>query len=378
MSLLWRRRRDLHQDQINAIEGLPSSGKYLLLGPPGSGKTSILLHRGQFLRLPPHQLANVILVTFSRTLREFISLSGDDRFPSELIHTQRSLVDMLFQSYGEHPPTVDGDLLEQNRARAEAANELLALRGRKIMYDAVLIDEIQDLCEAELKLLTSISDRVMLVGDIRQQVYRSSDVMAAAAGLCDRTIELRHHFRISQDICLVADRIIRNSDFSLAEYAHYVGPTPTRPSVIGPLSPEAQVSAVAEALDLQLDTYNDPSDLLGVVVGRTEECDDILERFRAIPKLRNRCGVFHSGVVNRQFGQDCRICITTVQSCKGLEFRALHWPFADATPYLTRQKAYTVVTRAKSSLTLYRHGALPAILSGAIPPTPQRLFEDDD
>lgn len=378
MSLLWRRRRDLHPDQIHAIEGLLATGKYTLLGPPGSGKTSILLHRGQYLRLPPHQLANVVLVTFSRTLREFISLSGDDRFPPELIVTQKTLVDALFKAYGEQPPVVDGDLSEQNRVRAEAANELIASRGRLVSYDAILIDEIQDLCEAELRLLTSLSDRVMLVGDIRQQVYRSSDVMPQASALCDSTIELRHHFRISQEICLVADRILQNNDFSLAEYAHYVGPTPTRPSVVAPLSPEAQVATLAEALDLQLDTYNEPSDLLGVVVGRTEECDDILERLSAIPKLKGHCGVFHSGVPNRHFDESCRICITTVQSCKGLEFRALHWLFADATPYLTRQKAYTVVTRAKSSLTLYRQGALPPILSGAIPPAPQRLFEDDD
>ncbi len=72
------------------------------------------------------------------------------------------------------------------------------------------------------------------------------------------------------------------------------------------------------------------------------------------------------------------MCITTVQSCKGLEFRALHWLFADDTPYLTRQKAYTVVTRAKTSLNVYRHGQLSALLAGAFPPPPQRLFDDDD
>src|ERR1043165_7072432 len=79
MSLLWRRRRELHPDQIRAIEGLSVDGRYLLLGPPGSGKTSILLHRGQYLRLPPHNMSNVRLVTFTRTLREFIAVSGDDR-----------------------------------------------------------------------------------------------------------------------------------------------------------------------------------------------------------------------------------------------------------------------------------------------------------
>ncbi|WP_434724808.1 AAA family ATPase [Mesorhizobium sp. RIZ17] len=378
MSLLWRRRRDLHPDQIRAIEGLSPQGKYLLLGPPGSGKTSILLHRGQYLRLPPHRLANVRLVTFSRTLREFISMSGDDRFPSELIVTVKSFVDNIFRAYGVSPPVVEGDLSDQNRTRAVTANELIREKGRLVRYDALLIDEIQDLCEEEIRLMLSLSDRVMLVGDARQRVYLDSDCLDVAASLCQQTVELKHHFRICRDICLIADRILQNDDFSLAEYEHYLGPAPAAPSIIGPISYERQIEALVDGLDLQLDTYNEPSDLIGVIVGRTDDCDAIYEQLSSLPRLAGRCAVFHSGVANRHFDGDCKICITTVQSCKGLEFRALHWLFADETAYLTRQKAYTVVTRAKTSLTLYRSGALPAILSGAFPPSPQRLFEDDD
>ncbi len=183
---------------------------------------------------------------------------------------------------------------------AEEALTLLRERGRRMSYDALLVDEIQDLCDAELQLLSALSERIMFVGDIRQQVYLSSDLMSAAENLCDRTVELKHHFRISHEICLVADRILQNDDFSLAEYEHYSGPAPTRPAIVGPLSPSDQVGALIEALDLQLDTYNDPSDLIGVVVGRMDECDDVLERLNSVPKLNGRCAVFHSGVSKSQ------------------------------------------------------------------------------
>jgi hypothetical protein len=148
--------------------------------------------------------------------------------------------------------------------------------------------------------------------------------------------------------------------------------------VVGPLSSADQLNSLVSALDLQLDAYNDPSDLLGVVVGKIDECELVLERLNAETRLNGRCAVFHSGVQNRHCDEDCKVCITKVQSCKGLEFRALHWLFAETMPYLTRQKAYMVVTRAKTSLSVYREGALPAILSGAFPPAPQRLFDDDD
>lgn len=378
MSLLWRRRRDLHQDQIHAIEGLQPNGRYILVGPPGSGKTSILLHRGQYLRLPPHQLANTKLITFTRTLREFISLSGDNRFPPELIITMKSFVDHFFASYGSTPPSPAGNLLDVNRERARVAIELLMTRGRLMSFDALLVDEIQDLTFEELDFLNRLTDRLMLVGDDRQRVYDGGTSLDLATEICDQRIDLRHHFRISDDICLLADRILIQGDYSLSEYCHYNGPTPTPPRSIGPLSRQAQINALISALDIQLDTYNEPGDLIGIVVRRRSDCDTIFQALEQVKKIAGKSAVFHSGIVDRHFNEQCRICITTIQSCKGLEFRALHWLFADDDAYLTRQKAYTVVTRAKTSLAVYYDDALPEILAAAFPPPAQGLFDDDE
>src|ERR1700754_3094789 len=110
MTLLWRRRKDLHPDQINAIESLDPNGKYLLVAPPGCGKTSILLHRGHYLRLAPHNLANTRLITFSRTLREFISTSGDDRFPPGLIITVHDFVKEAMKTYDVNAPDNEKEL----------------------------------------------------------------------------------------------------------------------------------------------------------------------------------------------------------------------------------------------------------------------------
>jgi DNA helicase IV len=381
MSLLWRRRRELHPDQIRAIEGLSVDGRYLLLGPPGSGKTSILLHRGQYLRLPPHNMSNVRLVTFTRTLREFIAVSGDDRFPPGLIQTNKDFVDQIFRAYSTSPPNLPEDmsLAEKNRQRAISANQLLASGPPRISFDALLVDEIQDLSGEEVTLFGSLSPKLMMVGDSRQKLFDEvhGGIEAARTLGCEE-IELKHHFRISRDICRVADSILLPGNYRLEQFNHYQGPTPSPPSTRSHLSKEQQLSALVEALDVQLDTYNEPTDLIGLVTWRKQDCDLIAEHLGET-RFAGLTRVFHSDIEGRRFETGIRICVITVQSCKGLEFRALHWLFADEVPhFITRERAYTVVTRAKSSLTVYHHGPLQAFLAVALPAPPSGLFEDDD
>jgi superfamily I DNA and RNA helicase len=379
VSLLWRRRRDLHPDQIKAIEGLLVTGRYLLLGPPGSGKTSILLHRGQYLRLAPHNLANVRLLTFSRTLREFIAVSGDDRFPPTLIQTVRDFVDQLFRTYGVARPTFDEkvDLPEQNRIRALEALRLVE-QDLRVQYDALLVDEVQDLCPEEVELVSKLSERLMISGDSRQRLFEPvGGIDAAREHGCTDTV-LRHHFRISPQICRVADCILVQGNYRLAEYCHYQGPAPTEPVALGNLSREEQIAKLFQALDVQFDTYNTPGDLIGVVAWRKDDCDFISAKLRLSERFSRATRVFHSAVPGRRFDSDCRICVVTAQGCKGIEFRALHWLFADEPSYMTRERAYTVVTRAKTSLTVYHEGPLHGSLAGAFPPPGRGLFEEDD
>jgi DNA helicase IV len=143
------------------------------------------------------------------------------------------------------------------------------------------------------------------------------------------------------------------------------------------LTGEIQLNKLLEALDLQLDTYNDPTDLIGVVSGRIDDCEVIKARLDAT-RFGEISKLFHSDIRNRSFPKGIRICVVPVQACKGLEFRALHWLMPNRDSYIDlKERAYTVVTRAKSSLTVYHNENLPGYLAGAFPADGHSIFEDD-
>jgi superfamily I DNA and RNA helicase len=66
----WVRPDQLDEDQKRIIT-LPIDKDYLITGPPGSGKTNLLLLRANFL--VKSGLPDIVILVFTRTLKEFIS-----------------------------------------------------------------------------------------------------------------------------------------------------------------------------------------------------------------------------------------------------------------------------------------------------------------
>ena len=90
MSLWWAKRDQLDPHQVRLIEETDLNSDNLVVGPPGSGKTNILLRRAQFLRLQSRP--NVVVLIFTRALTEFLRTGcnapdGRELFPPDLITT---------------------------------------------------------------------------------------------------------------------------------------------------------------------------------------------------------------------------------------------------------------------------------------------------
>src|SRR5207247_1446657 len=128
------------------IISLPLHTNYLVLGPPGSGKTNLLLLRANYFARAGHP--NILLLVFTRLLREFIVTGGVQyAFDTSKVKTHTKWQLSLLFEYGVKLKIDPDDEADFEKHRAELNSEISALIKRKKLhglYDAVLLDEAQD------------------------------------------------------------------------------------------------------------------------------------------------------------------------------------------------------------------------------------------
>ena len=353
-------------DEQKRIIALPLDGSHLIFGPPGSGKTNLVLLRANYLTLAGHP--NILIVVFTRTLQEFIT-TGAQQYNfsmSKLTTSTRWAFDFLTE-YGVRvsPP----DTFEAQRTYlAQAVTALLEKRKLEDGYDAVLLDEAQDYLPEEIAVFRRLGKRLFAVADSHQKIYGGLSPLDTLRSVIPNHHTLKYHYRNGVAICRVADSIAADS-------STYVPMTPTsnydekakpsRVDVFRCRDRQHQASAIIEQLDLQLKAY--PDELLGVVCPTNDALDDLWAHIAASP-LASRAVLQRFGDY-APFGPSHQIAVSTIHSAKGLEFRCLHLADAELIrtfPQQRRNIAYTAVTRAKTSLSLYHCGEMPGFLQSAL------------
>src|ERR1035438_8092838 len=180
-SLWWVKKDQLDRDQIALIENLPLRESFLILGSPGSGKTNVLVRRAQFVR--GQNMPNVLLLTFTRPLTEFVKTGcydaqGKEIFPQSCVTTLESWQRWLYAQYGESLPVVaPGDLTEWKRQLSLGAQAFFGQRHLP-PYDALFVDEAQDLLPEEVDLIAQWSPVLFFVGDDRRSEEHTSELQS--------------------------------------------------------------------------------------------------------------------------------------------------------------------------------------------------------
>ena len=182
----WVDQNELDDDQRKIIS-LPIDDQVLVTGPPGSGKTNLLLLRANYLHLAGKR--NIAVVVFTRSLREFIARGAAQYdFPTSKIMTCRQWQVDLLRQYGGSVPNATGNFEADRTAFVTATTDLAnTLKLSNVFPDAILLDEGQDYTPDEIRLFERLTERLCCVADERQKIYEGEDSLATIKQLCGRS-----------------------------------------------------------------------------------------------------------------------------------------------------------------------------------------------
>lgn len=345
---------------------LPPEGSYLVTGPPGSGKTNLALLRARYLNLKERD--DVVVLTMGRVISEFIIDGAMDHDVDEhkIMTFHRWGRERLLEA-GEDVDFLHGSAPYETKT-AVLTERLLELgRNNRIpRHDALIIDEAQDYPSGAPELFSLAARELFVTGDERQRVYSAnSSTLSEFASVVQERIDLRYHYRNGRAICAVAGRIADQDYLSTSRYDEDETPSSVSPIVAAPLAD--QVDQAVEAIETQLEAY--PGELIGVMVPLNRDLDEVVERLEE-STIGEFCQYQSSRQGYARLDPERRIIVTTVHGSKGLEFRCAHLIAADGLNQYgaarRRNLGFTAVTRAKTSLSVYRDEAAPGWLESAV------------
>ncbi len=338
---------ELTPEQIEAIEVHPISN-YAVVGPPGSGKTNVLLLRAKYLMRATN--GSVLCLVFTASLKDFIR-KGMSEYGVEQDFVQ------TFHGWGKRQLDMNNIKLDfkDSKSFGEIAPQLRALlkEGKIPKLDYLLVDEAQDFSEDIIKLFFELAENVTLFFDKDQSIHQSDDKLKnvfpvgirSSISKFSATLTLTKNFRVPFKIAELATSILPNSELD-KKTDKTDGNEPVYQSFT---SLEEELNFIKERID---DLPNENPDYNFVVLQKTTK-----ERLPQIKKDFTKVGI--NVEIVGVYGHACDFNnnspkLITYSSVKGLEFDIVF--AAGATPtafpgYSTdKNLAFVAVTRAKKRI----------------------------
>lgn len=340
--------------------------EFLLLGPPGSGKTNLLMLRANYVKSVAPRMC---LLTFTRPLAEFLrtspSLGRPNQMAADEIRTFMSWAVHLIGVLGSPMPRELNDesasFPVKRAAVARALSHAIDTKQPKPYYDALFVDEVQDFLRVELLCLRRMAVRLTAAGDARQRIWQHREGLPTAVDLLPDPIHLKFHYRVGARICRFADRILPPSagEPGLAETSRY--PELEKPSDVTTIECASEDDAFARCIDrIRTQRRYVLEEPIGVLFRTKAMCDRFWRKLCDVPELSQVAMMQGGGGGDYyQYGESDLIRIMTVHAAKGSEFRAVHMLEAEHYTAVQRELAFTGVTRAKTEVALYHVGRLP-------------------
>ncbi|QAY71613.1 UvrD-helicase domain-containing protein [Xylanimonas protaetiae] len=203
---------------------LPADRHAVAVGAPGSGKSLVLVHRAKHLienlGLDPQR---VRIVTYTNMLEHYIAAGLKEvGLPSDIAISYDDLMRQIHTAVTGKPfkSTAKGENdrffalrdAVHDLLKSELSAGLFEVDGR---FDAILVDETQDLAASDVGTLAMLANHVSAVLDGRQQLYKrgaSTAEILRTLGLRWETRTLLDTYRCSRAVITIAASIARDDD----------------------------------------------------------------------------------------------------------------------------------------------------------------------
>ncbi|MEM7151330.1 MAG: UvrD-helicase domain-containing protein [Myxococcota bacterium] len=365
MSTWWVAEDDLDEDQLRVIT-LEVDGRYLVSGPPGSGKTNLLLLRASYLEKKQH--SDYQILGFTRSLGWFLrSAPPKYEIPPDRVDTAMGWMMKKLKELGGTLNGLPTDFTDKRNELAERILNRLQDLKQSTLHKTILLDEAQDFTPKEMELFFHAANNLFIVGDKRQLIYGGEATLGTAEKLVqnENIYKLRYHYRNSPDICKMADRFAKEEDGHAPMHptCNYKSDFDGRVSQHS-MNKQEQFRTVLNRLETQLLAY--PKEPLGVISPTLAIHKEFWSYLHHNADLLAKAN--NLGDSDQIWSPNRRITVAPIYQAKGLEFRAVHLPCLDKYKGMPhpRAKAYTAITRAKSALDIYYENPLPGWIQDAL------------
>jgi len=352
-------------------------------GPAGSGKSLVIA--GRAAELARHG-KRVLVVTFNITLINYLTDLAVQYAQSGKVRKQITALNFHFwcrrvasitgnddEYHALWPKDKDAavrDVLEFELPKKAA--EWAATLDDDERWDAVLVDEAQDFMPSWWSALRAAlpkdgTGEALIAADRQQNVYGVepwTEAVMNGAGFRGRWAMLEHSFRLSPSLCRLASAYIERflpeseahrptpaeGEFEFKTVLRWRQVNPTHPAV------DACVQALLEILEVSAEDPVSVSDLV-CIVDREDIGSGIVRQLR--DKNIRAIDTFGESTEKREreeqsrrkkqafYKGDARVKVTTIQSYKGWESKALVVQISDASGPKDLALAYTAITRLK-------------------------------
>jgi len=347
-------------------------GHRIIYGVAGSGKTVILVGRARLVADDPQK--RVLILCYNRALAECFQ---------QLFAQIANVTCLNFHQWGSQRNSIFFDRHEDEEGFGERLLQRLQHgEGEANIYDAVFIDEAQDfsktwfLC-AKLALKEPDDGDLLIVGDGSQSLYRRRRFTWREAGvhavgrIINTRFDLDKNYRNTREILKIAAEFVSvdvepndpESGLQIIrpdpDVALRSGPLP---EMLAAATVEHELRIAVEKISAWLNDGVEPSEVAVLyranVGGWVRQLAGLVSQRTAVHWPHDNDGAF---------GDRSGVCLTTMHSAKGLQWRAVLVVRTDMMPFvsdanvdrveqerLERGLMYVAMTRAEEMLTFTR------------------------